>query len=118
MTSVSTSGSRHVVRFAADAEYRPAPDPRTAPGLTRWTIADETTPGAVHTEFNVCTLQPDGGVATGVQSYEECFYVLEGTPTVQTPDGAARLAPGDYGLLPLCVAHEWRNDGFAPARSC
>jgi quercetin dioxygenase-like cupin family protein len=117
MTNVATGVSRHVVRFAANAEYKPAPDTRAAEGLTRWTIADETTPGAVHTEFNVCALEPGGSVATGVQSYEECFYVLEGTPIVQTPEGATRLVPGDYGLLPLGVAHEWRNDpGSALAR--
>jgi quercetin dioxygenase-like cupin family protein len=116
MTDVSAGGSRHAVRLAADARYRPPPDPRAAEGLTRWTIADETTPGAVHTEFNVCALQPGGSVATGVQSYEECFYVLEGSPVLQTPEGATRLDPGDYGLLPLGVAHGWRNEGPAPSR--
>jgi quercetin dioxygenase-like cupin family protein len=56
-------------------------------------------------------------VATGVQSFEECFYVLEGTPIVQTPEGATRLHPGDYGLLPIGVPHEWRNDdGAEPAK--
>jgi quercetin dioxygenase-like cupin family protein len=109
--------TRHVVRFAAEADYKEPPDARVGEGLTRWTIADETTPGAVHTEFNVCALEPGGFVATAVQSYEECFYVLEGTPVVQTPEGATRLAPGDYGLLSLGVAHEWRNEaGAAPAR--
>jgi quercetin dioxygenase-like cupin family protein len=113
MTNVS---SRHVVRFAADAVYEPAPDPRAGTGLSRWTIADETTPGAVHTEFSVCELESGGIVATAVQSFEECFYVLEGSPIVQTPEGATRLVPGDYGLLPLGVAHAWRNDGNEPAR--
>jgi mannose-6-phosphate isomerase-like protein (cupin superfamily) len=108
--------SRHVVRYAADATYEPAPGSRAASGLTRWTIVDETTPGAVHTEFNVCALESGGSVSTGVQSYEECFYVLEGTPTVRTPEGATRLVPGDYGLLPLGVPHEWRNEGGEPAR--
>lgn len=114
MTDVAPS--RHVVRFATDADYRPAPGPRPSTGLTRWTIADETTPGAVHTEFTVCALDSGGSVGTGVQSYEECFYVLDGSPIVQTPEGATRLVPGDYGLLSLGVAHEWRNDGPDPAR--
>src|SRR5512138_1801142 len=115
MTDVSAGGARHVVRLAADARYRPPPDPRAAEGLTRWTIADETTPGAVQTEINSCAPQTGGPAATGVQSYEECCYVLEGSPVLQTPHGAPRLEPGDYGLLPLGVAHEWRNDGPAPA---
>jgi quercetin dioxygenase-like cupin family protein len=108
--------SRHVVRFAGDATYEPPPGNRAATGLTRWSIADETTPGAVHTEFNVCALDPGGRVAGGVQSYEECFFVLEGSPIVQTAEGATRLVPGDYGLLPLGVAHEWRNEEGTPAR--
>lgn len=109
--------TRHVVARAAQAEYRAPADPRTGTGLTRWTIADETTPGAVHTEFTVCALQPAGAVATAVQSFEECYYVLEGHPTVQTPEGAVRLVPGDYGLLPVGVPHAWRNeDPDQPAR--
>jgi len=109
--------TRHIVRTAADADYRPPADARSGSGLTRWTIAGEGTPGAVHTEFNVCALAPGGHVAAAVQSYEECFYVLEGTPVVRTPEGAARLRPGDYGLLPIGVPHEWRNDPDAePAR--
>jgi mannose-6-phosphate isomerase-like protein (cupin superfamily) len=107
---------RHVVAYAADAQYLPPPDPRAGQGFTRWTIVDENSPGAVHTEFSVCALEPGGSVATAVQSYEECFYVLEGSVIVQTPDGATRLAPGDYGLLPLGVPHSWRNEGSEPAR--
>ena len=108
--------TRHAVRLAAQAQYRPAADGRTAEGLTRWTIADENTPGAVHTEFTVCALASGGMVSAAVQSYEECFYVLEGEPTVRTPGESTRLRPGDYGLLPTGVPHEWRNDSAAAAR--
>lgn len=107
---------RHVVAYAADAKYLPTPDPRAGRGLSRWTVADENTPGAVHTEFSVCALEPGGAVATAVQSYEECWYVLEGSPVVQTPEGATRLVPGDYGLLPVGVPHAWRNDGAVVAK--
>lgn len=104
--------TRHVVRRAAEAAYQ-RPDDRGGEGLTRWSIVDETTPGAVHTEFNICALAPGGTTATAVQSYEECCYVLEGTPILQTPEGATRLGPGDYGLLPTGVPHAWRNDSDA-----
>ncbi len=103
--------TRHVVKRAAEAQYIPAPQNRASEGLTRWSIADESSPGAVHTEFSLCALASGGHVGSAVQSYEECFYVLEGNPIVQTPAGATRLAPGDYGLLPTGVPHEWRNDG-------
>jgi len=108
--------TRHAVRRAAEADYRPPADARGGRGLTRWTIADESTPGAVHTEFNVCALAPEGSISPAVQSYEECFYVLEGELTLHTPEGATRLTPGDYGLLPLGVPHEWRNDSGAATR--
>ncbi|SNT63334.1 Cupin domain-containing protein [Asanoa hainanensis] len=103
---------RHVVVRAADAVFEPSPDGR---GGTRWMIAGEGSPGALHTEFSVCALEPGDRVATAVQSYEECFYVLDGNPVLQTPEGATRLVPGDYGLLPVGVAHAWRNEG-GPAR--
>jgi quercetin dioxygenase-like cupin family protein len=108
--------TRHVVKRAAEAKYSPPADARGGEGLTRWSIADETSPGAVHTEFNICALASGGYVATAVQSYEECFYVIEGNPVVQTAEGATRLAPGDYGLLHTGVPHEWRNEGGEPAR--
>jgi quercetin dioxygenase-like cupin family protein len=105
--------TRHVVRRAAEAEYRPSAESRAGSGLTRWPIADESTPGAVHTEFNLCALESGGSVATAVQSYEECFFVIEGNPIVQTPEGATRLTAGDYGLIPVGMPHEWRNDNAA-----
>src|SRR5262249_8354213 len=79
--------ARHVVRYAAEASYLPAPSRSSAADFSRWTIADEHTSGAVHTEFNVCQLESGGVVTTAVQSFEECFYVLSGNPILQTPDG-------------------------------
>ncbi|GIF71435.1 cupin domain-containing protein [Asanoa siamensis] len=108
---------RHVVMRADEAVYQPPADARGSTGLTRWTIVGEGSPGALHTEFSVCALEPGASVAAAVQSYEECFYVLEGEPVLQTADGATRLVPGDYGLLSVGVAHEWRTEpGGAPAR--
>ena len=105
---------RHVVMRASEAVYRPPVEARGGTGLTRWTIAAEGSPGALHTEFSVCALAPGGRVATAVQSYEECFYVLDGTPVLQTTEGATRLVPGDYGLLPVGLPHAWRNEAGAP----
>jgi quercetin dioxygenase-like cupin family protein len=109
-------GTRHAVVRAAEADFRPPVDARPATGLTRWSVVDESTPGAVHTEFSVCALVPGGAVAAAVQSFEECFYVLAGGPVVQTPEGAVALRPGDYGLLPIGVPHAWRNEGGELAR--
>ncbi len=108
---------RHVVMRASEAVFASPVDARGGTGLTRWMIAGEGSPGALHTEFSVCALAPGGRVDTAVQSYEECFYVLDGTPVLQTAEGATRLVPGDYGLLPVGLPHAWRNeDGAPPAR--
>lgn len=103
------TAARHVVRRAGEAGFEPV-----SPGLARWPVVDEST--AVHTGFEVVELDPGAGVPARVQSFEECFYVLSGAPVVQTASGAALLAPGDYGLLPVGVAHGWRNDSHQPAR--
>ena len=42
--------------------------------------------------------------------------MLAGNPVLRVPDGATRLVPGDYGLIPLGVPHAWRNAGSGPAR--
>jgi quercetin dioxygenase-like cupin family protein len=103
--------SRHLVRLGADATYR-----EVTPGLTAWSIVDETGP-AVHTGFEVCELAPGAAVPARVQSFEECFYVLAGAPVLQTAAGATALAPGDYGLIPVGEAHSWRGgSGPRPAR--
>ncbi|MPZ60812.1 MAG: cupin domain-containing protein [Propionibacteriales bacterium] len=112
-----TSSSRHVVRRASEATYA-APTEESATGSTGfscWRAVDETTP-AVHTGFAVCRLEPGGSVPAGVQSFEECVYVLDGTVVLTTPEGDRALGPGDYGLIPIGLPHAWRNDGDEPAR--
>jgi quercetin dioxygenase-like cupin family protein len=98
---------RHLVRQAADAEYR------DEGGLRRWSIVDETTPAALHTGFGICELPAGGSVAPRVQSFEECFYVLDGSVVLRTPAGAMLLRAGDYGLLPVGVPHAWEGSGGA-----
>ncbi|HEU4424992.1 MAG TPA: cupin domain-containing protein [Pilimelia sp.] len=102
--------SRHLVRRAADARYVDV-----LPGFARRSMVDEDD-CAVHTDFGECRLAPGAGVPARVQSFEESFYVLSGTVVLRTAEGAAALGPGDYGLLPIGLAHEWRNESDAPAR--
>lgn len=107
----------HLVRRAADADYRPAD--ALAPGgsgYTRWSAVDDTVPGAVHTGFGVCRLEPGGTVPAHVHSFEESVYVLDGEVVLQVPEAAVRLGPGDYGLVPVGVPHTLRNTGSEEAR--
>jgi quercetin dioxygenase-like cupin family protein len=102
----------HVVRLGEQAVHT-----SVGPGLTIWSIVDETQSAAVHTGFEVCELAPGSAVPARVQSFEECFYVLAGAPVLQTAAGATVFAPGDYGLIPVGEAHSWRSgSGHRPAR--
>jgi quercetin dioxygenase-like cupin family protein len=85
-------------------------------GLHRWSMIDDSTPGAVHTGFGISELDPDGRVEDHVHSFEETFYVLEGSVVAETPEAAVELVPGDYGMVPTGVPHAWRNASAQPAR--
>lgn len=109
-------GGRHLVWRARDAHHtEPAWTAGRGTGFLRWAAVDESGPGA-HTGFGVCELALGGDVPAHVHSYEESFYVVDGEVVLRTPDGAALLRPGDYGLIPVGVPHQWRNAGGAPAR--
>jgi quercetin dioxygenase-like cupin family protein len=79
-------------------------------GLTRWSMIDHTTPGAVHTAFGVSRLAGDGRVDSHVHSFEESFHVLEGSVILETPEATVQLVPGDYGMVPIGMPHAWRNE--------
>lgn len=106
----------HLVRRAAGAEYAaPSGWAASAQGLRRWSIVGEAD-GSVHTGFFLGELDPGGNIPAHVHSFESAFYVMEGTGVVDTPDGAAQVGPGDYGLVPVGVPHAWRNLSDAPVR--
>src|SRR6266545_297752 len=102
--------SRHVVRRGAQAHYVASSD-----AFSRWSVVDETT-SAVHTGFALCVLRPGGSVPARVQSFEESFYLVDGSVVLETPEGAVALGAGDYGLLPVGYPHAWRNSGDEVAR--
>jgi quercetin dioxygenase-like cupin family protein len=85
-------------------------------GFRRAAIVDETTAAAVHTGFGICELDPGGSVPAHVHSFEQSFYLLEGSATLDTGDGSVLLSAGDYGLVPTGVPHTWRNTGDTVAR--
>jgi quercetin dioxygenase-like cupin family protein len=109
---------RHVVRPAGQARFAaPATGAWSgAVGFSRWPAVDETCPGAVHTGFDVCELAPGGSVPAVVASYEQSVYLLDGEVVLQTTEGATRLRPGDYGLVPVGVPFAWRNQSGDTAR--
>jgi quercetin dioxygenase-like cupin family protein len=108
--------THHLVAHGSTLAWAPPAGPLAgAPGLEGWSVLDATT-AAVHTGFGLSRLASGGSVPAHVHSYEESLYVLEGEVVVQTPGEAARLGPGDYGLIPVGVPHSLRNGGTAEAR--
>lgn len=114
------SGSRpprHAVLRVADATYElPVHYDGRSRGFSRWSAVDHTTPGAVHTGFGVCLLEPGGSVDTHLHSFEESFHLLEGEVVCHTAEGSVRMRPGDYGVIPVGMPHAWKNDGAVAAK--
>jgi len=84
-------------------------------GFRRATYVDRAM-GSVHMGTGICALDGSGKVDFHVHSFEETFYVLEGTPAVQIGEQAYLLGPGHFGMIGTGVKHAWRNPGQAPAR--
>jgi mannose-6-phosphate isomerase-like protein (cupin superfamily) len=108
--------SAHVVRTAAQAAFAsPRGWASAAEGYQRWAAVGEEA-GAVHTGFGLCLLDPGGVVPAHVHSFEETFYVVEGIGVIDTSEGSYQVGPGDYGLVPVGIPHQWRNLGDVPVQ--
>ena len=106
----------HAVHPASAASYLPgAGSVPGASGFRRWNAIGEDD-GSVHTGFGICVLDRGGTVPAHLHSFEESFYVVEGTGVLDTREGSVQLGPGDYGLLPVGVPHAWRNLSDGPVR--
>jgi mannose-6-phosphate isomerase-like protein (cupin superfamily) len=106
----------HQVVRAADAKPEEPPGYQGhAAGFRRAELVGQAS-GAAHTGLWHCELDERGWLATHVHSYEEAFYVLEGTAAIRVGERAYQLGAGDYGVVPVGVPHAWSNPGSAPAR--
>lgn len=82
----------------------------TLPGYAHKILVDRST-GAVHTDLGLCRLVRGASTPRHVHSYEQCAYVLAGTPHVEIDARAYALEPGDFVLLPVGSAHAWHAAG-------
>lgn len=64
----------------------------------------------------ICMLAPGGGIGRHLHSYEEAFYVLEGTVRISRADRSYELVAGDFGFFPVGDTHSWHNAADTPAR--
>ena len=110
------SRPRHVVQYARDMAYAVPPGYGDhSDGYRRTSIVDDPA-GSVHMGFGICELDGGGTVATHVHSFEESFHVLSGEVVCDTAEGSYALRAGDYGIVPVGMAHAWRNTGGEVAR--
>jgi mannose-6-phosphate isomerase-like protein (cupin superfamily) len=84
-------------------------------GFRRATYVDHTA-GSVHMGVGICYLDPAGCVESHLHSFEESFYILDGTLTVEIAEKTHTLGPGHYGLISTGVRHAFRNTSGKPAR--
>jgi quercetin dioxygenase-like cupin family protein len=63
--------------------------------------------GSVHMGLGLCALKSAGQVDLHIHSFEESFYVLEGSPTLILDGRGYPLAPGACGFVPVGVSHAW-----------
>jgi quercetin dioxygenase-like cupin family protein len=94
----------HVLRAE---EIRPRPAyPDASEGFARCSVVDAAA-GSVHMAVGVCILDAQGSIDEHLHSFEESFYVLEGSPVLLLDGRAYRLRPGACGVVPVGVQHGW-----------
>ena len=99
----------HVVR-ADQVKPRPA-YPDASAGFARYSLVDREA-GSVHMAVGICSLDPQGSVDEHLHSFEESFFVLEGSPVLVLDGRGYRLSPGACGVVPVGVQHAWlERDG-------
>src|SRR5262249_5154781 len=84
-------------------------------GFRRATYVDQAV-GSVHMGVGICYLEPDGFVSPHVHSFEESFYILEGSIGADIAGKTETLGAGHFGLIKTGVPHAFRNTGAKVVR--
>jgi mannose-6-phosphate isomerase-like protein (cupin superfamily) len=84
-------------------------------GFRRATYVDRGM-GSVHMGVGVCFLDPGGVILPHLHSFEESFYILEGTVSAEIGGKSHPLGPGHFGLIPTGARHSWRSSGSGTVR--
>jgi mannose-6-phosphate isomerase-like protein (cupin superfamily) len=72
--------------------------------------------GSVHMGTGICYLNANGSIEPHVHSFEESFYILEGSVILQIGEEAFTLNVGHYGLVSTGSKHAFCNAGTEPVR--
>jgi quercetin dioxygenase-like cupin family protein len=101
--------ARHIAKTVEQLAFASPPEfLARSTGYVADSVIDEAG-GAVQMGFRLARLEPGGRVDGHIHSFEESIYVIEGSLIVDTTEGSFELTPGDYGLLPVGMAHSLRN---------
>ena len=105
----------HVSKISAGAALTPKIYDKLSTGFRRATYVDHAV-GSVHMGAGICYLEPKGGIQPHVHSFEESFYILEGSVQAQIGESSRVLGPGHFGLINTGVRHAWSNIGQGTVR--
>jgi quercetin dioxygenase-like cupin family protein len=72
--------------------------------------------GSVHMGFFLSELAPGGEVSACIHSFEKGIFVTEGEIELNRDGKLYRLGRHDYALIPVGMAHAFRNRGTGAAR--
>jgi len=103
----------HLIR-AAEIKFAAA-HAGNSNGYSRCALSGRST-GAVHAGVGLCALSTNGRLDLHVHSYEEIFYVLDGTPTLVLDGRGFPLRPGACGVVPVGMPHAWIGTGEKSVR--
>jgi mannose-6-phosphate isomerase-like protein (cupin superfamily) len=104
-----------VSRIDPSTAHTPKPYEHGSAGFRRATYVHRAM-GSVHMGTGISYLDPDGVIQPHLHSFEESFYILEGSPILQMGERAHLLGRGNFGLISTGVPHGWRNAGEGTAR--
>ena len=104
----------HYVLRAEEFRFRSGDAGHTG-GHSRCSLVDRAS-GSVHMGLGLCSLDAGGHIDLHAHSFEESFYVLEGTPTLILERHGYRLRPGACGVAPVGVPHAWLGPETGSAR--
>jgi mannose-6-phosphate isomerase-like protein (cupin superfamily) len=105
----------HVSKIDPSSAQTPGPYQKHSIGFRRAAYVDRTV-GSVHMGVGICFLEPNGVIEPHLHSFEESFYILEGTVLVRIGEKDYALSPGHFGLISTGVPHAWRNISDRPVR--
>jgi len=105
----------NAVVHVADRSADPVADDELCKGLSVAPIVGPAE-GSVHMQISHSVLEPGGHVVGHLHPFEESFILLAGEVCFRMNGVDSIFRAGDFGVVPLGVAHAWSNLSDTPAR--